>query len=340
MRTEKRDGDRLGVERAAQIVEGVRGRTVAVFGDCMLDEFIWGEVTRISPEAPVPVVDIYQDSARLGGAANVLANLAALGARACLVGVVGKDAAGERIRAELRRAQALDVDDLLIVDESRPSTVKTRIIAHSQLVVRADREKRDPVGAHIEDLLLGALRELLARVDVLIVSDYDKGAVTPRVLKHVLAEARQRGLPILIDPKIKNFEHYRPATLVTPNHHEALRLTNTEDHSDEGLRRAARSIRERINCDAVLITRGKQGMMLAEGDGEAVFVETAAREVYDVTGAGDTVIAALGAALTAGATILEAAILANYAAGVAVSKVGTALVDADELMGAVRAGRI
>lgn len=340
MRTEKRDGDCLGVERAAQIVEGVRGRTVAVFGDCMLDEFIWGEVTRISPEAPVPVVDIYQDSARLGGAANVLANLAALGARACLVGVVGKDAAGERIRAELRRAQALDVDDLLVVDESRPSTVKTRIIAHSQLVVRADREKRDPVGAHIEDLLLGALRELLARVDVLIVSDYDKGAVTPRVLKHVLAEARQRGLPILIDPKIKNFEHYRPATLVTPNHHEALRLTNTEDHSDEGLRRAARSIRERINCDAVLITRGKQGMMLAEGDGEAVFVETAAREVYDVTGAGDTVIAALGAALTAGATILEAAILANYAAGVAVSKVGTALVDADELMGAVRAGRI
>ena len=330
--------NRLTEERAAQIVEDMRGRTVAVFGDCMLDEFIWGDVTRISPEAPVPVVDIRRDSAHLGGAANVLANLTALGAQACLISVVGKDQAGERLRAELHRAKALNVDDLLVVDETRPSTVKTRIIAHNQLVVRADREKRDPVDSSIEKRLVDVLLGALGKVDALIVSDYDKGAVTPRVLEQVLAQAHERGIPTLVDPKIRNFGYYRPATLITPNHHEALRLTNTEDHSDEGLRHAGRLIRERIGCAGVLITRGERGMMLIEGDGEPVYVQTAAREVYDVTGAGDTVIATLAAALTSGATTLEAAMLANYAAGVAVSKIGTASVSPDELVKAVRLG--
>ncbi len=330
--------NQLTEERTAQIIEDMQHRLVVVFGDCMLDEFIWGDVTRISPEAPVPVVDIRRDSARLGGAANVIANLTTLGARACLISVVGNDPAGERLRGELHQANALHINDSLVVDESRPTTVKTRIIAHSQLVVRADREKRTPVDSSIEQRLMDVLQKALADADALIVSDYDKGAITPRVLRQVLAQAHERGIPVLVDPKIRNFEYYRPATVITPNHHEALLLTNTQDHSDEGLLRAAQLIRERIGCAGVLITRGERGMMLVEGDSAPVYVKTAAREVYDVTGAGDTVIATLGAALTSGATMLEAAMLANYAAGVAVSKVGTASVSGDELIKSVKVG--
>jgi rfaE bifunctional protein kinase chain/domain len=177
---------------------------------------------------------------------------------------------------------------------------------------------------------------MLVEADALVVSDYDKGAVTPRVLREVLALARERGVPALVDPKMRNFDHYRPATLVTPNHHEALRLTNTEDDTDEGMARAARLILERLTCDSVLITRGEQGMMLLEGGGEPVYVPTAAREVYDVTGAGDTVIATLAAGLAAGATLVEAAALANHAAGLVVAKLGTATASTEELLASFR----
>jgi len=310
----------------------MRGRTVVVFGDVMLDEFVWGDVTRISPEAPVPVVDIRRESVHLGGAANVLANLRSLGARAAVVGVVGSDRAGERVRAELREAGALDAEEGLIVDVSRPTTVKTRIIAHSQLVVRADRERRAPVEGPLEERIIAALQKLLREADALVVSDYDKGAVTPRVLDAVLPLAEVAGVSALVDPKIRNFDSYRPATLVTPNHHEALRLTNSDDDTDDGMARAARSIRDRLNCRSVLITRGERGMMLLGEDGEPVYVPTAAREVYDVTGAGDTVIATLAASLAAGASLVEAAMLANHAAGIVVGKVGTATASAEELL--------
>src|SRR5205085_1254784 len=322
----------LTTGRANEIVAAMRGRTVVVFGDVMLDEFVWGDVTRISPEAPVPVVDIRRESVHLGGAANVLANLRSLGARAAVVGVVGSDRAGERVRAELREAGALDAEEGLIVDVSRPTTVKTRIIAHSQLVVRADRERRAPVEGPLEERIIAALQKLLREADALVVSDYDKGAVTPRVLDAVLPLAEVAGVSALVDPKIRNFDSYRPATLVTPNHHEALRLTNSDDDTDDGMARAARSIRDRLNCRSVLITRGERGMMLLGEDGEPVYVPTAAREVYDVTGAGDTVIATLAASLAAGATLVEAAMLANHAAGIVVGKVGTATAAADELL--------
>jgi D-glycero-beta-D-manno-heptose-7-phosphate kinase len=326
----------LSAERAGQIVTGAGARSVVVYGDVMLDEFVWGDVTRISPEAPVPVVDIRRESVHLGGAANVLANLRALGVRADVVGVVGDDRAGERVRAELRGAGALHGAENLILDAGRPTTVKTRIIAHSQLVVRADRERRTQIGAEVEGRVIERLVGLLAEADALIVSDYDKGAVTGRVLGEVLPQARAAGVPVLVDPKIRNFEAYRPATLVTPNHHEALRLTGTEDDSDEGIAQAARLIRERLGCDSVLITRGERGMMLLEGEGVPVYVPTVAREVYDVTGAGDTVIATLAAALAASASLAEAAALANHAAGVVVGKVGTATATPEELLAAVR----
>lgn len=302
-----------------------------MLGDLMLDEFVWGEVTRISPEAPVPVVDIRRESVHLGGAANVLANLVSLGAKASVFGVAGNDSGGERLRAALRDASQLQSDDCVVVDNSRPSTIKTRIIAHSQLVVRADRELRTPINGETEEKIIAKLREALKEADAFIVSDYDKGVVTPRILKEILPVAYER-MPVLIDPKMRNFDSYRPATLVTPNHHEALRMTNLEENSDDSLHEAASAIRNKLNCDSVLITRGDRGMLLLEGDRRAVFVETAAREVYDVTGAGDTVIATLGAALAAGATMLEAATMANHAAGIVVGKVGTATATADELL--------
>jgi rfaE bifunctional protein kinase chain/domain len=322
----------LTAQRVNEIVGAMRGRSVVVYGDVMLDEFVWGDVTRISPEAPVPVVDIRRESVHLGGAANVLANLRALGLRASVVGVVGADRAGERVRAELKEAGAHEAEESLITDVSRPTTLKTRIIAHSQLVVRADRERREPVDGPTEEKIVAALRRLLKGADALVVSDYDKGAVTPNVLGEILPAAEAAGVPVLVDPKLRNFWSYSPATLVTPNHHEALRVTNTEDDTDEGMAHAAREIRERLGCHSILITRGERGMMLLEKGGEAVYVPTAAREVYDVTGAGDTVIATLAASLAAGATLTEAAMLANHAAGIVVGKVGTATATAEELL--------
>ena len=321
-------------QRADEILRTAGERNVVVYGDVMLDEFVWGDVTRISPEAPVPVVDVRRESVRLGGAANVLANLIALGARASVVGVVGDDRAGGALRAELREAGA--ADDTLVIEESRPTTVKTRIIAHSQLVVRADRERRAHVDSATEARIVEVLGRLIEGADAFVVSDYDKGAVTPRVLAEVLPAAYRRGVPVLVDPKIRNFDAYRPATLVTPNHHEALRLTNTDDHTDEGLKRAGYLIRDRLDCESVLITRGERGMMLLESGHEPVYVATAAREVYDVTGAGDTVIATLASALAARASMVESAVLANHAAGIVVGKVGTATATAQEVINSIR----
>ena len=320
----------LTPQRATQIIDSMRGRKVVVLGDVMLDEFVWGDVTRISPEAPVPVVDIRKESVHLGGAANVLANLVALGAKATVVGVVGRDAAAERLRASLRKVAA-DQDDFLIVDENRTSTIKTRIIAHNQLVVRADREMRTPVNGQTEKRIIQKLKDALDDADALVISDYDKGVVTPAILAEVLPLAYER-VPVLIDPKIRNFSSYRPAMLVTPNHHEALRLTNLEADTNDGLSEAATRIRSLLKCDAVLITCGDRGMLLQTGNDRTVFVATAAREVYDVTGAGDTVIATLSAALATGADLLEAAILANNAAGIVVAKLGTATANSKELI--------
>ena len=318
----------LSLKRVNEILDAIRDRRIVVLGDLMLDEFVWGDVTRISPEAPVPVVDVRRESIHLGGAANVLANLVALGTRGSVIGVVGRDAAGERLRSSL--VALGDGQDTLIVDDSRPSTTKTRIVAHNQLVVRADRESRAPVTSRIEDEIISRLKEELTHASALVVSDYDKGVVTPRILNEVLPFAYER-LPVLVDPKLRNFNSYRPATLITPNHHEALRMSNTEDDSDEGLHHAARIIQERLGADAVLITRGDKGMMLLQNSDQPAYVKTAAREVYDVTGAGDTVVAALAAALSAGTTLIEAAQFANQAAGIVVGKVGTATTSADEL---------
>ena len=325
----------LSIKRAGEIVRQFRDRNIVVLGDVMLDEFIWGDVSRISPEAPVPVVEIKRESTHLGGAANVLANLVALGARACVIGVVGNDAAADKLRASLPSDGGAQTGDLLIADNSRPTTIKTRIIAHNQMVVRADRERRAPVDGETEERIITAVRAELENAGALVISDYDKGVVTPRILAEILPAAYAR-MPVLVDPKLRNFDSYRPATLVTPNHHEALRLTNLEEDSDDTLTEAARKIRGRLDCDAVLVTRGDRGMMLLEEDLDPVFVATSAREVYDVTGAGDTVIATLAAALAAGASMTEAAMLANQAAGIVVGKLGTATASAEEVLDSIQ----
>ena len=322
----------LSRTRAEEILKRARDRRVVVLGDVMLDEFIWGDVTRISPEAPVPVVNIKRESMHLGGAANVLANITALGASGNVIGVVGKDAAAEKIRESLRKVGGVQTDDMLIADDKRPTTIKTRIIAHNQMVVRADREHRGAINGNVESQIIEATKRAIADADALVISDYDKGVITPRILSEVLSLAYDK-MPVLIDPKIRNFDSYRPATLLTPNHHEALRVTNLEDDSDETLTSAARSIRKRLGCDAVLITRGEHGMMLLEGENDPVFVKTAAREVFDVTGAGDTVIATLAVALAGGASMTEAAVLANHAAGIVVGKLGTATASPEEIIG-------
>ena len=318
-------------QRAAEILDAAAQRKVVILGDVMLDEFVWGDVSRISPEAPVPVVDVRRESVHLGGAANVLANVVALGARACVVGVIGDDSAGDRLRASLKDATPSQSDNYLVIAKGRPSTTKTRIIAHNQLVVRADREQRSAVNGEVEQQLIASLKSALIGADAFVVSDYDKGVVTPRILGEILDVAHRR-VPVLIDPKIRNFPYYRPATLITPNHHEALRMTNMEEDSDQGLHKAAQAIRQKLGCEAVLITRGDRGIMLLQGDSEPVYVETAAREVFDVTGAGDTVIATLATALSAGASMFEAATLANHAAGIVVGKIGTATASCKELL--------
>src|SRR5215471_5322220 len=317
-------------KRAQEILERGCDRKIVVLGDVMLDEFIWGDVSRISPEAPVPVVNIQRESARLGGAANVVANLSALGARATVIGVVGEDEAAAKLRANLR-SNGLPTDDSLITDRSRQTTIKTRIIAHNQMVVRADRETRTQVNGQTEAQIIKAVKTALAGAHALVISDYDKGVVTPQILAEVLPYAYE-SMPVLIDPKMHNFDSYRPATLITPNHHEALRLTNLEEDTDCGLQLAATRIRERLGCDAVLITRGDRGMMLVEGARDPIMVATAAREVFDVTGAGDTVIGTLAVALAADATMTEAAVLANHAAGIVVGKLGTATASAHEVL--------
>ena len=320
----------LTSQRASDIIDSIRGRKVVVLGDVMLDEFVWGDVTRISPEAPVPVVEVKRESVHLGGAANVLANLVALGASATVVGVIGEDAAGSRLQMSLREVNPEQDGEFLIIDQRRPTTVKTRIIAHSQLVVRADRELRTAVNGQTESRIIEALKRALENANALVISDYDKGVVTPKILAEILPWAYER-VPVLVDPKIRNFSSYRPATLVTPNHFEALRMTNLDADTDDGLDQAAKLIRGQLNCDAVLITRGDRGMILHDGE-STVFVATAAREVYDVTGAGDTVIATLAAALAADAKLIEAAMLANNAAGIVVGKVGTSTATAKELI--------
>jgi D-glycero-beta-D-manno-heptose-7-phosphate kinase len=318
--------------RARALLAAMRGRRVLVVGDVMLDEFIWGRVARISPEAPVPVVEVTGQSFHAGGAANVAANVRALGGLAVIAGVVGEDAAAERLR-DLLLGSGIE-PALASAPDGRPTTVKTRIVAHHQQVVRADREQSDDIGPDVEAALLARLRAVLPQVAAVVVSDYQKGVVTPGVMRALRRAARRHRLPLLVDPKVRHLELYRDATLVTPNQLEAEQATGIRIRNLEDLQAAGRRILAAVRCEAALITRGEHGMSLFRAGRRPLHIPTTAREVFDVTGAGDTVIATLALALAARAPLAAAAILANLAAGVVVGKLGTATVSAEELLAA------
>ena len=301
----------------------------------MIDRFIWGRVTRISPEAPVPIVREERRSASLGGAGNVARNIQALGGRASLAGLVGEDADGRDL-AGLCAEAGLPADGIVAV-AGRPTTVKTRIVAHHQHVVRLDREEDGTVSSAAGAALRARALEAVSAAQVLVVSDYDKGAIGPDLLQAVLTEASRRGLPVVVDPKTRLMDHYRPATIVTPNARETAEAWGRPVGTDADLEEAGRALLRRLGSPWLLVTRGERGMLLLAEGGEAIEVPARAREVFDVSGAGDTVVATLALALAAGATVPEAVVLANHAAGVVVGKLGTAALDRGELLQAVGA---
>jgi D-beta-D-heptose 7-phosphate kinase/D-beta-D-heptose 1-phosphate adenosyltransferase len=319
--------------RAARLLAAMRDRRVAVVGDVMLDEFLWGRVARISPEAPVPVVELASQSFHLGGAANVAANVRSLGGRSVVTGVIGSDPAGDRLKGALALA---GVEDALAADEGgRPTTHKMRIIAHSQQVVRADREDAGPLAPAVAAALADAVRRAVRGAGAVVLSDYQKGVVGRAFMKTVLAAARRAGAPLFVDPKVRNFALYRGASVVTPNQLEAEQATGVKIRDAADLEAAGRKILKTLRCRAALVTRGEHGMALFQEGRRMVSIPTAAREVFDVTGAGDTVIATLALAAAAGASLEEGAMLANHAAGVVVGKVGTATVTPEEVLAAI-----
>ena len=316
----------LGAERAREIVSRFAGLRILVVGDVMVDRFIVGRVTRISPEAPVPVVRFHAEQYRLGGAANVAHNINVLGGRPSLVAVVGADPASERLMEQLDAAGI--GSDGLVRDSSRPTTEKVRVVTErNQQVVRIDYERDADIGEGIESAVIERITVLGARAKAALVSDYLKGCVT----RSVVQTLRTLGGPLLVDPKIPHLMYYAGATLITPNNHEAEAATHMRIRTDDEARAAAREFRYRSQCAAVLVTRGEHGMWLSE-DSTELAIPAMAREVADVTGAGDTVVATLALAVAAGATLVEAAIIANHAAGVVVGKFGPATVSAGELL--------
>jgi D-beta-D-heptose 7-phosphate kinase/D-beta-D-heptose 1-phosphate adenosyltransferase len=322
----------LGVARGRELVARLPGLRVLVVGDVMLDRFVVGKVTRISPEAPVPVVRFVREFSRLGGAANVANNLAALGADVTLVGVVGADETGKRLAMALGSVKISSRG--LVEDEGRPTVEKVRIVTERhQQVARIDYEDETDIAAGVEAQLIERAVTLGGDARAVLVSDYLKGTIT-RSLVRALLSAKAVNTPLIVDPKVPHLQCYEGATLVTPNHHEAETATHRRIRSDEDARAAAIDFRGRAGCQSVLITRGEHGMWLSSPGAEGA-IPSQAREVSDVTGAGDTVVATLALALGAGATMVEAASLANHAAGIVVGKFGPATLSVEELIAVV-----
>jgi rfaE bifunctional protein kinase chain/domain len=322
-------------ETLSQAVLKFRNQRILVIGDLMLDRFVWGSVSRISPEAPVPVVEVKKETTCLGGAANVAANIRALGAVPVPVGIVGDDFEGRRLRHEFR-VLGSPVSGL-VIDRARATSVKTRIVAHHQQVCRTDREDRTPISPALHKRVVSSFRRMLRSCSAVVVSDYAKGLISPSLLKEILPMARASGKIVCVDPKLKELGLYRPATVITPNTLEAERASGVTISTRQDLLRAGRKILRSLRVDYLLITRGEEGMALFQGASSVTHIPTVAREVFDVTGAGDTVISTLALGLVAGLPILEAAVLANVAAGIVVGKLGTATVTPEELVERLRA---
>jgi len=311
-----------------RIIKDFKNRKILVIGDIILDHYIWGKVNRISPEAPVPVVEVTRENFLLGGAANVANNIVSLGGHAAIVGINGEDIAGEALRSILLQK---GVDCSGLFTENRPTTVKTRVIAHNQQVVRFDREDSKYVDGRILKGILSHIHGILNDFDAVIISDYKKGMVTEDLVKGVLKKTRPKKMFVSVDPKVGHFDFYKGVSLITPNLMEATLGAGMEITDDKSLNRAGQTLLKKLSLKAALITRGEHGMNLFEKN-KVTHIPTVGRKVYDVTGAGDTVISAFTLAHASGADLKDSAVIANHAAGIVVGEVGTAVASPEQLM--------
>ena len=317
-------------------LERLRGVRVLCVGDAMLDRFVYGSADRISPEAPIPVLKIGREVSMLGGAGNVARNLAAIGARPSFVAVVGDDTPGRDLTRLL--GEHSDIDPCLVVEQGRQTTIKTRFFASSQQLLRADIETDAPLAESTQNEILSRAKGLLDQVQALVLSDYGKGVLSPAVCQALIAKARQRGIPIIVDPKGADWSRYRGATIVTPNRKELAEASRMPTDTDDAIIAAARSVMEAWGIEGVLATRSQDGMTLVVGGTEPHHLPAQAREVFDVSGAGDTVVATFASVIAASGTAVDGARIANVAAGIVVGKVGTAVAYADEVISALHHG--
>src|SRR3989338_4600062 len=320
----------LNFTRLKKIISSFHKAKVMVVGDLILDEFIWGKVHRISPEAPVPVVWVDSENFMPGGASNVASNIRSLGGDVTLIGVVGEDARGEILRS-LLQSKGVHCDGVF-ADPARPTTQKTRVIAHHQQVVRIDREKVMPLEAGTLKKMLDFVKGRLAKMDAVILEDYGKGVIVPDLVQKIVQLAKRSGKVITVDPKEDHFSYYRGVTTITPNHHEAGSAVGFQIKDDATLLKAGEKLLDKVKCDTVLITRGENGMSLFQKGKPMHKIPTVAQEVFDVSGAGDTVISAYTLARACKASALDAALISNVAAGIVVGKVGVAATTPEELL--------
>ncbi|MFM2295582.1 MAG: hypothetical protein RLZZ350_1995 [Verrucomicrobiota bacterium] len=328
----------LSSQRAQEILTAARQARVLVVGDVMLDHFIWGRVARISPEAPVPVVDFVRESFMPGGAGNVARNLTALGVPAHLFAAIGQDEAANQLKNQLVN-QCVNCGGL-IASSARPTSVKTRIVAHQQQVVRVDRESREELDAASAKKILATFTKQITKADAVIVGDYGKGVVSQKLLSEIKQLCRERGVWLSLDPKPVHHLNLAGLSLITPNRKETFELANLPDETraanpldDKNLMLAAQRLLNELRPAVLLVTLGEQGMLLCQRGQKPFHIPTVAQEVFDVSGAGDTVIASFTLAIAAGASPIEAAIISNHAAGIVVGKVGTATTSPEELLG-------
>ena len=307
---------------------------ILVIGDLIVDHYIWGKVHRVSPEAPVPVVHVQSESFRLGGAANVFHNILTLGGRAELCGVVGTDADGKQLLRQLKNTKTSTTG--VIVDGSRPTIKKSRVVAHNQQIVRYDVEESHAISASVERKILKYIAKQIPKLSAIVISDYAKGMITANLVEHIRSSAKRHHVPIIVDPKVEHMAYYSGVTVVTPNHWEARQAAGFLPTQKASIEEIGFSLRDRLQCQTVLITRGEEGMSIFQDKGRTWTIPAVAQQVYDVTGAGDTVVSTLGLAISAGASLPEAALLANQAAGIVVGMLGTATVSRKQLEDSLR----
>ena len=315
-------------EKLLKIINKFKNKKILVLGDIMLDKYIWGEVSRISPEAPVQVVNVLKESYAPGGAANVANNIAALNGKASMVGIVGNDEANKLLLNELQKRN-INVDGIF-KDNNKPTIQKVRVIGRGQQLLRFDYEKKGYVDGNTELSILSFIEKNIGSFDAVAISDYAKGVITESLMRRLKEICKKNDKIIVVDPKPKHKDLYKNVDLVTPNHTEAHEISNIEIEDEDKIFEVGKALIKFFNCP-VLITKGEKGMSLFELNGEVTNIPTKAKEVYDVTGAGDTSVATIALSLASGANLKEAAIIANYAAGITVGKIGTSTVSIDEL---------